>query len=67
MVPPIIEQTGNRAYEEAASLIRKVGGLMKKQKQTEQFRDYVAQLRVRYKPKRNFIKLLDGIAGAARD
>lgn len=67
MVPPIIEQTGNRAYEEAARLIRKIGGLMKKQKQAGQFREYVAELRVRYKPKRNFIKLLDGIADAARE
>lgn len=67
VVPPIIEQTGNRAYEEAARLIRKIGGLMKKQKQAGQFREYVAELRVRYKPKRNFIKLLDGIADAARE
>ena len=61
-VPPIVEQTNNAAYEEAIKLIRKVGELMKAQKQLAQFHGYLAELRVQFKPKRNFIKLLDGVA-----
>jgi uncharacterized Zn finger protein len=65
VVPPIVEQANNTAYEEAARLIRKVGGLMKVQSQSRQFGDYLAELRVQFKPKRNFIKLLDGVVRSA--
>lgn len=65
VVPPIVEQTSNSAYEEAIKLIRKVGGLMKVQNQSRQFGDYLAELRLQFKPKRNFIKLLDGVARSA--
>lgn len=67
VVPPIVGQTNNAAYDEAIKLIRKVGGLMKAQKQLSQFGDYLAELRVQFKPKRNFIKLLDGVARSAAD
>lgn len=63
VIPTIIDQTNNAAYEHAIKLIRKVGGLMKKQKQLLQYEHYLAELRVQFKPKRNFIKLLDGVAG----
>lgn len=65
IVPPIVEQTNNTAYEEAIKLIRKMGGLMKAQSQSRQFGDYLAELRVQFKPKRNFIKLLDGVVWSA--
>ena len=65
VVPPIVEQTNNAAYEEAIKLIRKVGGLMKAQNQSRPFGDYLAELRVQFKPKRNFIKSLDGVARSA--
>jgi len=65
VVPPIVEQTNNTAYEEAIKLIRKVGGLMKAQNQSRPFGDYLAELRVQFKPKRNFIKLLDVVARSA--
>ena len=65
VVPPIVEQTSNTAYDEAIRLIRKVGGLMKAQSQSRQFGDYLAELRVQFKPKRNFIKLLDGVGPSA--
>jgi uncharacterized Zn finger protein len=65
VVPPIVEQTNNAAYDEAIGLIRKMGALMKEQSQPRQFRDYLAELRVQFKPKRNFIKLLDGVARRA--
>ncbi len=62
VAPLIVEQTNNAAYGEAIKLIRKVGGLMKAQNQSRQFGGYLAELRVQFKPKRNFIKLLDGVA-----
>jgi uncharacterized Zn finger protein len=66
VVPPIVEQTNNAAYGEAIKLIRKAGNLMKALNRSRQFGDYLAELRVRFKPKRNFIKLLDGVdRGAA--
>lgn len=65
VVPLIVEQTNNTAYDEAIKLIRRVGGLMKAQKQQSQFGDYLAELRVQFKPKRNFIKLLDGVMQSA--
>jgi uncharacterized Zn finger protein len=65
VVPPIVEQTSNAAYDEAIKLIRKAGGLMKAQGLSRQFGDYLAELRVQFKPKRNFIKLLDEVARSA--
>lgn len=62
VVPPIVEQTNNAAYDEGIRLVRKVGGLMKAQNRSRQFGDYLAELRLQFKPKRNFIKLLDGVA-----
>jgi hypothetical protein len=65
VVPPIVDQTNNAAYDEGIRLIRKVGGLMKAQNRSRQFGDYLAELRLQFKPKRNFIKLLDGLAQQA--
>ncbi len=65
VVPSIVEQTNNTAYEEAIKLVLKVGGLMNAQSQSRQFGDYLAELRVQFKPKRNFIKLLDGLTRSA--
>lgn len=62
VVPPIVEQTNNRAYADAIKLIRRIGTLMKTPRQSAQFGDYLIELRARFKPKRNFIKLLDGVA-----
>lgn len=59
VVPLIVEQTNNAAYHEASKLIRRIGSVMKTQNQLSQFGDYLAELRVQFKPKRNFIKLLD--------
>ena len=62
VVPTIVDETKNSAYEEGIRLVRKVGGLMKAQKRSPEFGDYLAELRLQFKPKRNFIKLLDGVA-----
>lgn len=64
VVSPIVEQTNNAAYEEAIKLVRKVGKLMVAQKRTGELADYLTELRVRFKSKRNFIKLLDGVLRA---
>ncbi len=61
VVPMIVGKTKNSAYYECIELIRKVGGLMKVLNQSRQFGDYLAELRVQFKPKRNFIKLLDDL------
>ena len=61
VIPPIVEQTNNTAYADAVKLIRKIEGIMNAQKHKREFDDYLTELRVRFKPKRNFIKLLDGV------
>lgn len=61
VVPVIVGETKNSAYYEGIQLISKVGGLMKTLNQSRQFGDYLAELRVQFKPKRNFIKLLDDL------
>jgi uncharacterized Zn finger protein len=65
VIPAIVGETRNSAYEEGARLIRKIGGLMKAQNKSREFGDYLAELRLQFKPKRNFIKLLDDVARVA--
>lgn len=62
LIPSVVGQTNNHAYDDAIRLLRRVGELMKAQSQTTQFRAYLSELRVSCKPKRNFIKLLDQLA-----
>ena len=64
VVPPIVAQTGNAAYADGIELIRKTGNLMKNIGQSREFADYLAELHAQFKPKRNFIKLLDGVTRA---
>jgi tetratricopeptide (TPR) repeat protein len=61
VVPDIVGQTNNDAYATALILIRAVQKLMIGLGQAPQFVDYLAELRLTFKPKRNFIKLLDGV------
>lgn len=61
VIPDIVDETKNSAYEEGVQLVRRVGDLMKAQKKLSQFGGYLAELRLQFKPKRNFIKLLDGV------
>jgi len=49
----------NRDYEEAAGLVKRVGGLLGALGRVEDYRAYLRQLRLRHKPKRNFMKLLE--------
>ena len=61
VIPAIVDETKNSAYEEGVRLVRKIGGLMKAQNRLRAFGDYLTELRLQFKPKRNFIKLLDTV------
>lgn len=65
IIPDLVNQTNNDAYASAVVWLRKVGQLMAGLGQTPQFAVYVAELRVTFKPKRNFIKLLDGMKASS--
>lgn len=60
-IAPTIEMTSNSAYQQAIELLRKVRKLMLRLGRAAEFDDYVVALRVDYKRKRNFIKLLDEV------
>ncbi len=66
VIPPIVEQTNNTAYSDAIKLIRRIEKIMEVRKQQSDFGNYLAELRVRFKPKRNFIKLLDVVVDHTR-
>jgi uncharacterized Zn finger protein len=59
MIAPILKQANNSAYEEAVKLLQKIRELMSRLDRVTEFEDYLGALRVEYKRKRNFIKLLD--------
>lgn len=61
MIAPTLKQANNAAYEEAVKLLQKIRELMGRLDRVTEFDDYLAALRVEYKRKRNFIKLLDTI------
>lgn len=61
MIAPTLKQANNAAYEEAVKLLQKIRELMGRLDRVTEFEDYLGALRVEYKRKRNFIKLLDTI------
>jgi tetratricopeptide (TPR) repeat protein len=61
IIPEMVAQTNNDAYASAVVLVRKAGKLMGELGQGSQFLSYLAELRVSFKAKRNFIKLLDAV------
>jgi uncharacterized Zn finger protein len=61
MIAPILKPGNNAAYAEAVKLLDKIRELMVRLGREIDFEDYLAALRVEYKRKRNFIKLLEGI------
>jgi uncharacterized Zn finger protein len=61
MIAPILKQANNAAYKEAVKLLQKNRELMGRLDRVTEFEDYLGALRVEYKRKRNFIKLLDAI------
>ncbi len=58
-IEPKIQETNNQAYEQAVLWIKEVKRLMEQLGRESEFEDYLVALRVNYKIKRNFIKLLD--------
>ena len=58
-IGPIVERTNKQAYAQAAGLLRRVKQLMGELGEEVEFRRYLAQIRVEYKRKRNFMKLLE--------
>ena len=59
MIVTILKHSNNSAYEESVNLIRKIRELMARLRRENEFWDYLAVLRIEYKRKRNFMKLLD--------
>jgi len=58
-IEPKIRETNNEAYDQAVIWIKKVQKLMAQLGREAEFESYLVALRVNYKLKRNFIKLLD--------
>lgn len=58
-IKPTLDQTNNDAYERAMGLLQKSRAIFLRLGRQEEFQRYVTALRVEYKRKRNFIKLLD--------
>lgn len=59
IIPELVNVTHNDAYASAVMWLRRVAQLMDKVGETPKFAAYVAELRSTFKPKRNFIKLLN--------
>ncbi len=55
----IVNQANNRAYDEAAALVRKIRDLMRRTKQEQEFTAWLDAVRARHKAKRNFMQRLD--------
>ncbi len=61
MIGPTLKQANNAAYAEAVKLLDKIRELLVRLDRGTEFDDYLTALRVEYKRKRNFIKLLHKI------
>lgn len=53
-----LDRKNNEAYREAIGLLRKVRQLMVRLGRHAEFTNYLHEVRVAHKPKRNFLKLL---------
>jgi len=62
LIAPTLALTNNAAYDEAIKLLSKMRRAMTRLDRATEFEDYLAALRVEYKRKRNFIKLLDRLS-----
>jgi uncharacterized Zn finger protein len=67
LVPATLKHPSNIAYKEAVKLIRKIHELMMRMNLRADLDDYLAALRLEYKRKRNFIKLLDEMVAGLQD
>ncbi len=57
-VAHLVQQTNNQSYEEAITLVKKIKPLLTRCRGASSVGDYLAELRVTFKAKRNFIKML---------
>ena len=55
----LVQLTNNRSYAEAITLIKKIKPLLTRCRGTSSVGDYLAELRLSFKAKRNFMKMLD--------
>lgn len=60
-VEPLVEMRKNDAYSAAAKAMGKTRALLNKLGRGSEFGDWLAEVRLAHKPKRNFMKLLDGL------
>lgn len=60
-VEPIVSRTNNAAYDDAAKLASRIGALMQRARQEDNFREWLDALRARHKAKRNFMGRLDKV------
>jgi uncharacterized Zn finger protein len=60
-IEPLVNQTNKKAYADAYKLLLRVRELMHRLGRQAEFDEYVELLRLEYKRKRNFMKLLDGV------
>jgi uncharacterized Zn finger protein len=60
-IAPLVEMTNNAAYEQAVELLHKIRKTLDRLGRETEFEDYLVALRVEFKRKRNFIKLVDAI------
>ena len=59
LLPKAVDQgTSNARYENAFRIVQAIGKLRKKQDRATEFKQELARIRLEYKAKRNFIKLL---------
>lgn len=61
-----VSRGGNESYRDAVKLVGKIQSLMKEAKLESKFPAYLEEVRTSFKPKRNFIKLLDTKFGGVR-
>jgi uncharacterized Zn finger protein len=60
-IEPLVNRTNNKSYRRAYELLLRVCELMRRLDRQAEFDEYVELLRLEYKRKRNFVKLLDGM------
>lgn len=58
-IDSIIAYKDNRAYDEAATLAKKIGALMQRAGQAEEFGDWIAALREKHRAKRNLMQRIE--------
>ena len=61
LLDDIVKQSNNRAYDEAAALVKKVRSLMRRTEQEKEFAAWLDAARVKHKATRNFMQRLDAI------